>query len=173
VVTMNVGSRAPACPLLLLRCARGGPLPYTACAPDHVVRKVISGSGNRSDPPPHWELPVAIDGLVFLLAYSLSLCVGVSEEEVVGAAARGEPVQAAAGGLECDLDIKESALRTKWQVVLTRPLPVPPPPEHKVHIAAFIHCKRSPILLHHNTHCFTQTEQCKTPAVFIQGTELL
>jgi hypothetical protein len=120
----------------------------------------------------HWELPVAIDGLGFLLAYSLPLCVGVSEEEVVGAAAWGEPVQAAAGGLECDLDVEESALRTKWQPVLTRPLPVPPPPEHKdhkVHIAAFIHCKRSPILL----HCFTQTEQCKTPAVFIQGTELL
>jgi hypothetical protein len=31
---VNVGSRAPVCSLLILRCARGGPLPYKASAPD-------------------------------------------------------------------------------------------------------------------------------------------
>jgi hypothetical protein len=34
VDTVNVGSHAPACPLLILRCARGAQLPYKACAPD-------------------------------------------------------------------------------------------------------------------------------------------
>jgi hypothetical protein len=34
VDTVNVGSRAPACPLLILRCARRGPLPYNTSAPD-------------------------------------------------------------------------------------------------------------------------------------------
>jgi hypothetical protein len=34
VRTANVGSRAPAYPFLLWRCTRGGPLPYTAVAPD-------------------------------------------------------------------------------------------------------------------------------------------
>jgi hypothetical protein len=35
VGTVNVGSCAPACPpLLLLRCVRGGPLPYKASTPD-------------------------------------------------------------------------------------------------------------------------------------------
>jgi hypothetical protein len=34
VDTVNVGSHAPACPLLILCCIRGGPLPYKVSAPD-------------------------------------------------------------------------------------------------------------------------------------------
>jgi hypothetical protein len=40
VGTTNVGSRAPACPLLLWHYARGGPLPYTADAPDQGVDQI-------------------------------------------------------------------------------------------------------------------------------------
>jgi hypothetical protein len=40
VGTLNVGSRAPACPLLLWRCARGGPLAYTAGAPDQGADRI-------------------------------------------------------------------------------------------------------------------------------------
>jgi hypothetical protein len=40
VGTANVGSRAPACPLLLLRCARGDPLPYTTSAPDQGADRI-------------------------------------------------------------------------------------------------------------------------------------
>jgi hypothetical protein len=36
----NVGSRASACPLLLWRCVRGGPLPYTAGAPDQDADRI-------------------------------------------------------------------------------------------------------------------------------------
>jgi hypothetical protein len=34
VDTVNVGSRAPECPLLILCCVRGGPLSYKASTPD-------------------------------------------------------------------------------------------------------------------------------------------
>jgi hypothetical protein len=40
VVTVNVGSRAPACPFLLLRCVRGGPLPYKTSAPDQGADRI-------------------------------------------------------------------------------------------------------------------------------------
>jgi hypothetical protein len=34
VDTVNVSSRAPTCPLLILCCMRGGPLPYKGNVPD-------------------------------------------------------------------------------------------------------------------------------------------
>jgi hypothetical protein len=42
VGTANVGFHAPACPppLLLWRCARGGPLPYTTGAPDQGADRI-------------------------------------------------------------------------------------------------------------------------------------
>jgi hypothetical protein len=36
----NVGFRAPACPLLLWRCVRGGPLPYTTGTPDQDADQI-------------------------------------------------------------------------------------------------------------------------------------
>jgi hypothetical protein len=43
---VNVGSRAPTCPLLLLRYARGGPLPYKASAPDQGTNRIDFQSGD-------------------------------------------------------------------------------------------------------------------------------
>jgi hypothetical protein len=40
VGTVNVGFRAPAFPFLLLRCARGGSLPYKTSAPDQDVNQI-------------------------------------------------------------------------------------------------------------------------------------
>jgi hypothetical protein len=40
VGTANVGSRAPDYPLLLWRCVRGGPLSYTAGAPDQGADRI-------------------------------------------------------------------------------------------------------------------------------------
>jgi hypothetical protein len=40
VGTVNVGSRAPADPSFIWRCARGGPLPQTAGAPDQGASRI-------------------------------------------------------------------------------------------------------------------------------------
>jgi hypothetical protein len=40
VGTVNIGSRAPACPLLMLRCTRGGPLSYKTSAPDQDADRI-------------------------------------------------------------------------------------------------------------------------------------
>jgi hypothetical protein len=37
---VNVGSRAPTYPLLILRCARGDPLPYKVSAPDQDADRI-------------------------------------------------------------------------------------------------------------------------------------
>jgi hypothetical protein len=58
VGTANVYSRAPACPLLLWRCVRGGPLPYTAGAPDQGADRIgflIWRSGDHF--PNTWTRP--------------------------------------------------------------------------------------------------------------------
>jgi hypothetical protein len=47
VDTVNVSSRTPVCPLLLLRCARGGPLPYKASASDQGVNRIGFQSGDH------------------------------------------------------------------------------------------------------------------------------
>jgi hypothetical protein len=47
VGTVNVGFHAPACPRLLLRCARGGPLPYKASAPDQGANLIGFQSGDH------------------------------------------------------------------------------------------------------------------------------
>jgi hypothetical protein len=47
VGSVNIGSRAPVCPLLLLRCARGDPLPYKASAPDQGAYRIDFHSGDH------------------------------------------------------------------------------------------------------------------------------
>jgi hypothetical protein len=47
VGTVNVGSCAPACPLLLLRCVRGGPPLYKASAPDQGANRIGFQSGDH------------------------------------------------------------------------------------------------------------------------------
>jgi hypothetical protein len=48
--TVNVGSRAPSGPSFIWRCARGGPLPRTAGAPDQGASRI--GPIRRSGPDP-------------------------------------------------------------------------------------------------------------------------
>jgi hypothetical protein len=47
VGTVNVGSRASACPLLLLRCVRGSTLPYKTSAPDQGTNQIDFQSGDH------------------------------------------------------------------------------------------------------------------------------
>jgi hypothetical protein len=54
VGTVNVGSRAPADPSFIWRCARGGPLPRTAGAPDQGATQI--GPIWRSGPDPEIRL---------------------------------------------------------------------------------------------------------------------
>jgi hypothetical protein len=53
--TVNVGSRTPAGPSFIWRCARGGPLPRTAGAPDQGASR-IGKSIRRSGPDPEIRL---------------------------------------------------------------------------------------------------------------------
>jgi hypothetical protein len=54
--TANVGSRAPASPFLLWRCARGGPLPYTAGAPDQGADRIGFSIWRSEDHIPNTRL---------------------------------------------------------------------------------------------------------------------
>jgi hypothetical protein len=59
VGTVNVSSRAPACPLLLLRCTRGGPLPYKASAPDQGANWIGFQSGDHISNIPPLDLHIS------------------------------------------------------------------------------------------------------------------
>jgi hypothetical protein len=59
VGTVNIGSRAPACPLLLLRCTRGGTLPYKASALNQDVNRIGFQSGDHIPNIPTLDLHIS------------------------------------------------------------------------------------------------------------------
>jgi hypothetical protein len=63
VGTVNVGSRAPTCPILLLRYVRGDTLPYNVSASDQDANQIDFQSG---DP----EITFLIDVIQVLVAFN-------------------------------------------------------------------------------------------------------
>ncbi len=72
VGTVNVGSRAPAGPSFIWRCARGGPLPRTAGAPDQGASR-IGKPIRRSGPDPEIRWRDHIPNILPLDLHILSL----------------------------------------------------------------------------------------------------
>jgi hypothetical protein len=79
VGTVNVDSRALACPLLLWRCARGGPLPYTTTAPDQDADRISFPIRRSEDHIPNIKLSTChssgVVGSLCLLMSSVMLLI--------------------------------------------------------------------------------------------------